>query len=99
MSGFKSSPRQIFASRFRPCLRRIVNSAIMSTLTVHCGWYDETARYTTDHQASYTEVKKMKSLTFHTYGCAKFSLGCCFLLRSYDTRPSPHSSFIQALDR
>jgi len=36
----------------------LANSAMMSTLTVHCQWEDETARERTDHQPSYAEAKK-----------------------------------------
>jgi len=35
----------------------------MSALTAHCQWEDETVRERTDHPPSYTEAKKMKSLT------------------------------------
>jgi len=42
-------------------------SAMMSTLTIHCQWEDDTARERTGHPPSYTEAKKMKSLTLHTH--------------------------------
>jgi len=42
------------------------NSAMMSTLTAHCQWEDETVRERTGHKPSYDEAKKMKSLTLHT---------------------------------
>jgi len=36
--------------------------------TVHCQWEDETVKERTGHLPSYTEAKKMKSLTLHTHG-------------------------------
>jgi len=39
---------------------------MMSTLTVHYQWADETMRVRTGHLPSYAEAKKMKSLTLHT---------------------------------
>src|SRR6218665_1535426 len=47
----------------------IANSAMMSTLTVHCQWEDEMVRERTGHPSSYAEATKMKSLTLHTHGC------------------------------
>ena len=48
----------------------LANSAMMSTLTVHCQWEDETTRERTGHPPSYAEAKKMKSLTFHIQACS-----------------------------
>jgi len=47
---------------------------MMSTLTVHCQWEDETVREMTGHPPSYAEAKKMKSLTLYTHGCPRVSL-------------------------
>ena|SRR6218665_3533575 len=44
----------------------LVNSAVMSTATLHCWWEDESAREITGHLPSFTEAKKMKLLTLHT---------------------------------
>ena len=52
----------------------LANSAMTSTLTVHCQWEDETVRERTGHPPSYAEAKKMKSLTLHTHGCLRASL-------------------------
>jgi len=52
----------------------LANSAMMSTLTAHCQWEDETVRESTGHPPSYAEAKKMKSLTLHTHGCPRDSL-------------------------
>ena len=52
-------------------------SYMMSTLTVHCQWVDETVRKRTGHPPSYAEAKKMKSLTLHTHGCLRASLRDC----------------------
>src|SRR6218665_1071270 len=38
------------------------NLAVMSTLTAHCQWEDETVRERTGHPPSFAEAKKMKSL-------------------------------------
>src|SRR6218665_535231 len=42
--------------------RPLANSAIMSTLTVHCQWEDEAVRDRTGHPPSYAKAKKLKSL-------------------------------------
>ena len=55
----------------------LANSAMMSTLTVHCQWEDEMVRERTGHPPSCAEAKKMKSLTLHTHGCPKVSLRDC----------------------
>src|SRR6218665_915042 len=47
---------------------------MMSTLTAHCQWEDETVRERTGHPPSYAEAKKVKSLTLHTHGCPRASL-------------------------
>src|SRR5678816_4093294 len=71
--GFKSPPGQKIWLYVRP----LANSAIMSTLTVHCRWDDETVRERTGHPPSYAEAKKMKSLTLHTHGCFRASSRDC----------------------
>ena len=43
-------------------------SYMMSTLTVHSHWEDETVSERTGHPPSYAEAKKMKPLTLHTHG-------------------------------
>src|SRR6218665_1761180 len=50
------------------------NSAMMSTLTAHCQWEDDTVRERTGHPPSYAVAKKMKSLTLRTHGCLRASL-------------------------
>jgi len=40
----------------------IANSAMMSTLNVHCQWEDEMVRERTGHPPSYAETKKIKLL-------------------------------------
>jgi len=72
--GFKSRLGQKFGLRFLFHLHPLVNSAMMSTLTAHCQWEDETVRERTGHPPSYAEAKKMKSLTLHTHGCPRASL-------------------------
>src|SRR6218665_671137 len=52
-SGFKSRPGQKFCSRFLLHLRPLANSVMMSTLTTHCQWEDETVRERTGHPPSY----------------------------------------------
>src|SRR6218665_2719491 len=47
---------------------------MMSTLTAHCQWEDETVRERTCHPPSYAGAKKMKSITLHTHGCLRASL-------------------------
>src|SRR6218665_955172 len=73
----KSWPGYKFSSRFLLHLRPLVNSAKMSTLTVHCQWEDETVRERTGNPLSYTEAKKMKSLTLHYHGRPRASLRGC----------------------
>jgi len=46
----------------------LVNSATMSTLTMHCQWEDETPSERTGYLSSYAEAKKVRSLTLHTQG-------------------------------
>jgi len=41
---------------------------MMSTLTVHCQWEDETVRETTGYPLSYAEAKKM---TPRNHGCPR----------------------------
>ena len=48
-------------------LRPLANLAVMSTLTAHCRWEDETARERTCHPPSYAVAKKMKTLKLHTH--------------------------------
>src|SRR6218665_1872712 len=59
------------------------NSAMMSTLIVHCQWEDETAWERTVHSPSCAETKKMKSLTLHTRGFPRVSLKDCSSLLSH----------------
>jgi len=42
----------------------LANSDMMSTLTIHCQWEDETVRERTSHAPSYAEAKKIKWPTF-----------------------------------
>jgi len=49
----------------------LANSALISTLPVHCQWEDETAGERTGHPPSYAEAKKMKLLTLHTQYCLR----------------------------
>src|SRR6218665_1264665 len=53
----------------------IANSAMMSKLTAHCQWVDETVWVRTGHAhpPSYAEAKKIKSLTLYTQGCLRAS--------------------------
>jgi len=44
---------------------------MMSTVTVHCQWEDETARDRTGKLPSYAEFKKMKLLKLHIHGHLK----------------------------
>jgi len=50
------------------------NSAMMSTLTAHCQWKDETVRERTDYPPSSAEAKKINSLVLHTHDCPRASL-------------------------
>jgi len=47
---------------------------MMSTLTAHCQWEDETVREWTSHTESYAKAKKMGLLTLHIHGCPRPSL-------------------------
>src|SRR6218665_1778535 len=67
----------------------LANSAMMSTLTAHCQWEDETVRERTGQPPSCAEAKKMKSLTLHTHGCARASLRDCSSSSSPPPPPSP----------
>src|SRR5688572_18414807 len=67
--GFKSRQGRKYLLRFMINLRSLSNSAIMSTLTVHCRWEDETTRERTGHPSSYAKAKKLKSVTLYTHGC------------------------------
>src|SRR6218665_1625110 len=73
-SRFKSRPGQKFGSRFLLQLYPLANSAMMTKLTAHYQWKDETVRERTRHQPSYTEAKKMKSPTHQTHGCPRARL-------------------------
>ena len=73
-SGFKPRPGQKFGSRFLFHLHPLTNSAMMSTLTAHCQWDNDTARERTGHTPSHAVAKKRKSLTLHTHGCPRASL-------------------------
>src|SRR6218665_1533516 len=72
--GFKSGRGQKFGSRFLFLLRPLASSTVMSTLTAHCQWEDETVRERTGYPPSYAEAEKMESLTLHTHGCPRASL-------------------------
>ena len=63
--------------------RPLANSGMMSTLTVHCQWEDETVRQRTSHPLSYTKAKKIKLLTPHTHGCPRASLRNCSSFSSF----------------
>src|SRR6218665_1225974 len=65
---------ELFGSRFLFHLCFLGNSAMMSTLTAHYQWEDETVRERTGHPPSYAEAKKFKSLKLHTHGCPRASL-------------------------
>jgi len=52
----------------------LANSAMMSTLTVHCHWKDEMVRERAGHPQSNAEAKKMKSLTPCAHGYPRASL-------------------------
>ena len=54
----------------------LTNSAMMSTLIVHCQWEDETVGKRTGHPPS-CRGYEMKSLTVHTNGCPRASLRDC----------------------
>src|SRR6218665_3236402 len=82
-SGFKSRPGQIFGSRFLFHLHPLANSAIMSTLTVHCQWEEEMVRERTGHLPSCAKAKKVKLLTRHTNGSPRASLRDCSSLLHY----------------
>jgi len=55
----KTIGKQKFGPRFLFHLRPLANSAMMSTLTAHCQWEDETVRERTGHPPSYAVAKKM----------------------------------------
>ena len=57
-SGFKLWQGQKFGLRFLLHLRPLADSAMMSTLTAHCQWEDETARERTGRPPSYAVAKK-----------------------------------------
>src|SRR6218665_1750427 len=73
-SRFKSRLGSKFRLRFLLYLCPVANSAMISTLTAHCQWKEETVREGTDHPTSYALAKKMKSLTLYTHGCPWASL-------------------------
>ena len=73
-SRLKPRPGQKFSSRVLFHLHPLANSAMMSTVTTHCQWEDEMVRERSGHQPSYTEAKKIRSLTLHTHGCLRVSL-------------------------
>ena len=91
--GFKSRLRQKIASRFLLYLHPLANAAMMSILTAHCPWEDETVRGRIGYSPSYAEAKKMKSLTLHTHDCSRASLRDCFSASSSEV----HHSFIPAI--
>jgi len=55
----------------------LANTAMMSTLTIHCQLEDEPVKERTDQPTSYAKAKKMKSPTLHTHGCSRASLRDC----------------------
>ena len=61
--GSNPRPGEKFGSRFLYHLHLLANAAMMSTLTTHCQWEDETVREMTGHLPSNAVAKKMKSLT------------------------------------
>jgi len=70
---------------------------MMTTLTVHCQWEDETVREGTGHlpsSSSYAKAKKIKLLTLHTHGCLRASLRDCS-----SSTPSQDCSFLLGLGR
>jgi len=56
-------------SRFLLPPAPLANSAMMSTLTAHCQWEDETVRERTGHPPAFAEAKKCSLLTLHTRVC------------------------------
>lgn len=58
---------------------------MMSTLSVHCPWEDETAREGNDHLILYAEAEKMKVPTLHTHDCLRDAplKGLLFFLHRY----------------
>ena len=52
----------------------LANSAMMSTLTVHCHLEDEKVREMTCYSPSYAKARKMKSLRLHTHSFHNASL-------------------------
>src|SRR6218665_2621465 len=48
-------------------LRPLANSAMMSTLTVHYQWEDDTVSERTGHSCSYAEARKMNPLTLYPW--------------------------------
>src|SRR6218665_2759757 len=92
--GVQTRPGQKFISRALLHLCPLANSAMMSKLTTHCQWEDETVRERTGHPPSYAEAKKMKSLTLHTDGCPKglfffFFFSTCSSLNNKDKPTLP----------
>src|SRR6218665_2309519 len=49
----------------------LINSDMMSKLTICCQWENETVRERTGHPPSYAEAKNMMSLTICTHGCLR----------------------------
>jgi len=66
----------------------LANSDMMSTLTAHCQWENETVRERTGHPPSYAVAKKIKSLTLHTHGCLRSSL------RDWSNSSSPLDHYV-----
>jgi len=58
--GVKIPARAEIWFKISPNLCLLANSAVMSTLTAHCQWKDETVRERTGLLPSYTEAKKME---------------------------------------
>src|SRR6218665_834917 len=72
--GVKIPARAEIWFKISPNLCLLANSAVMSTLTAHCQWKDETVRERTGHPLSYAKAKKIKLITLHTHGSHRASL-------------------------
>src|SRR6218665_50003 len=73
-SGFKTRAESWFLEISPPSAPL---AAIILLRGVHCPWEDETVRERSGLPPSYTEVKRMKSLTLHTHCCPRASLRSC----------------------
>ena len=68
-----SRPWRKFWSRFSSS-EPLSNSAIMSTLAVHCHWEGETDWEKNGRPLSYADAKKVKPLALNTHGYLRVSL-------------------------